>query len=246
MKIIRNIPMAVEFVAALPELAAQKKNIYKYRDLKDFEKEREYILKGTSAWGKRLVKDLNITLNVMGKENIPTTGPVVFVSNHQGYGDIPICCAVLDKFQTGFIAKSSLSKIPLYGEWITNIRSVMLEGEDPRASLRAIETAVDYINLGFSMVVFPEGHRSRGGEIGEFKKGSLRLATKPGVPVVPITINGSHKLFEENGYMKGNFTVDFLIHPPIETAGMSRTEASSLAHTVEEIIKAGFERIKNQ
>lgn len=245
MKIIRNIPMIVEFVSALPELKRHKKNIYKYRALNDLEKEREFILKATSTWGRRLVNDLNIDLNIIGKENMPEKGPVVFVANHQGYGDIPICCAALDKFQTGFIAKSSLSKLPLYGEWIKNIRSVMIDREDPRESLRAIETAIDFINQGFSIVVFPEGHRSKGKDMGEFKKGSLRLATKPGVPIVPISINGTYKLFEEKGYMQGNFKVDFLIHPAIETAGLSRPEASNLAETVEQIVKEGLKDLKN-
>lgn len=244
MKIIRNIPMIVEFVSALSELRRHKKNIYKYRDLGDVKKEKEYILKATSTWGQRLLNDLNIDLNVMGKENLPEDGPVVFVANHQGYGDIPVCCAALDKFQTGFIAKSSLSKLPLYGEWIKNIRSVMIDREDPRESLRAIETAIGFIKQGFSIVVFPEGHRSKGHDMGEFKKGSLRLATKPGVPVIPISINGTYKLFEEKGYMQGNFKVDFLIHPPIETANMSRPEASSLASTVEEIIRTGLQELK--
>ncbi|MBE6034330.1 MAG: 1-acyl-sn-glycerol-3-phosphate acyltransferase [Clostridiales bacterium] len=246
MKIIRNIPMAIEFMSALPELTKHKKNIYKYRDLEDFEKEREYILKATSTWGKRLIRDLNINLNIIGKENLPEKGPVVFVANHQGYGDIPVCCAALDKFQTGFIAKSSLQKLPFYGEWIQNIRSVMIDRGDPRESLRAIETAISYIHQGFSIVVFPEGHRSKGHEIGEFKKGSLRLATKPGVPVIPISINGTYKLFEEKGYMQGNFNVDFLIHPAIETAGMSRSEASNLAASVEQIVRKGLEELKSR
>ncbi|WP_312652036.1 lysophospholipid acyltransferase family protein [Aminipila sp.] len=245
MKIIRNIPMIVEFVSALPELKKHKKNIYKYRALEDLEKEKEYILKATSTWGKRILNDLNIHLNIIGEENMPENGPVVFVANHQGYGDIPTCCAALDKFQTGFIAKSSLSKLPLYGEWIKNIRSVMIDREDPRESLRAFETAIDFIKQGFSIVVFPEGHRSKGAEMGEFKKGSLRLATKPGVPIVPISINGTYKLFEEKGYMQGDFTVDFLIHPAIQTSGLSRSEASNLAETVEQIVKKGLNDLKN-
>ncbi|QHI72247.1 lysophospholipid acyltransferase family protein [Aminipila terrae] len=246
MKVLRNIPMAVEFMSALSELKKHKKNIYKYRELEDYEKEKEYILKATSTWGKRIVNDLNIKINVMGKDNLPENGPVVFVANHQGYGDIPVCCAVLDKFQTGFIAKSSLKKLPFYGEWIQNIRSVMLDREDPRESLRAIETAIGFINQGFSIVVFPEGHRSKGGEMSEFKKGSLRLATKPGVPVIPISIEGTYRLFEEKGYMQGNFTVDFLIHPAIETSGLSRTEASNLAETVQQIVQKGLAELKNK
>ncbi|MBN7773363.1 lysophospholipid acyltransferase family protein [Clostridium aminobutyricum] len=245
MKIIRNIPMAIEFLMALTELERFKNDIYKYRDSGDLEQEKEFIRKATSKWGMRLVKDLDVDLHVIGKENLPEKGPVVFVPNHQGYGDIPVCCAVLDKFQTGFIAKRSLSKLPLYGHWIKHIRSVMIERDDPRDALRAIESGIGLIKQGFSLVVFPEGHRSKGGDVAEFKKGSLRLATKTGVPVVPISINGTYKFFEEKGYMQRHFKVDFLIHPPIETAGLDRAQANALSDTVEDIVRKGLEELRS-
>ena len=244
MKIIRNIPLLAEFIYVLKELTKQKANILKYRELGDTEKEREYILKATSNWGKKLVHDLDIDLNVIGKENLPDKGPVVFVGNHQGFADIPMYCAALDKFQTGFVAKDSLGKVPLYGQWIPIIRSVLLNRENPRDSLRTIEEAIGLINQGFSMVIYPEGHRSKGPDMAEFKKGSLRLATKPGVPVVPISIDGTYKLFEEKGYVQKHMRVDLMIHPPIETAGMSKPEASNLAETVEQIVRQGLEEIR--
>ena len=240
MKIIQNIPMIWEFLMALPELEAHKKNIYKYKEAGDFEKEREYILKATSTWGKRLVKDLNVDLNIIGKENLPEKGPVVFVGNHQGYGDIPIYCAVLDKFQMGFVSKDSLARIPLYGQWIKNIRSVLIKRDDARSSLKSIEQAIELINQGFSMVIFPEGRRSQGPEMGEFKKGSLRLATKPGVPVIPITVRGTWQLFEKKGYLSKNQHVDFIIHPPVETKDLPKAEASNLAKQVEDIVRSGL------
>lgn len=246
MKILQNIPMIAEFLLALKELEQYRKKIYKYRDCGDLDLEKEYILKATSSWGKRLVRDLDVNLNVIGKENLPERGPVVFVPNHQGYGDIPVCCAVLDTFQTGFIAKSSLSKLPLYGGWIQHIRSVMIERDDPRSSLRAIEYGIKLIKQGFSLVVFPEGHRSRGGEMGEFKKGSLRLATKTGVPVIPISLNGTYQFFEEKGYMQKHFKVDFMIHPPIETANLDKAQLNALSDTVEDIVRKGLEQLKQK
>ena len=72
-----------------------------------------------------------------------------------------------------------------------------------------------------------------------FKKGSLRLATKPGGPVVPITIDGTWRIFEEKGYPQ-KVSVDITIHKPIETASLSRQEASELAETVENIIRGGL------
>jgi len=226
---------------ALKYIAPYKKGMLESRAAGDFEKEREYILKSTSTWGNHLLKIFDIKLNVTGKENLPQSGPVVFVANHQGYADIPICCTTLDKFQFGFVAKNDLGKIPLYGNWIKSLRSVMIERDDARASLRAIEEGIDLIEKGFSLVIFPEGTRSSGGPMKQFKKGSLRLATKSGVPLIPVTINGSWRAFEETGVIRKGTPVDIVIHPVIETKNMNRNDANNLSGQVEEIIKNQLE-----
>lgn len=242
MKKIRNIIPLVKLVFALRFLQRQKKEILKARAAGDMEREREYILKATTCWGKHLADIFNIKINVQGYENLPEKGPVVFVSNHQSYADIPVLCAVLDKFQFGFIAKSDLEKVPLYGWWIENIRSVYIKREDARASLKAINEGIDLIEKGFSMAVFPEGTRSRCSQMGEFKKGSLRLATKPEVPVVPIALNGTYEVFEKYGYVH-SAEVDLVILPPVETAGLSKSEASELSVVIEDLISAELEKL---
>ena len=237
MKIIPNIPQGVKLIDALKYFRRQKKDIYECREKNDFEKEREYILNATSDWGKNVCRSLGIEIEAEGLENLPEKGPVVYVSNHQSYADIGVACAMLDKFQFGFIAKNSLEKIPMYGKAIMDIRSIMIEREDPRESLKAIKAGVELIENGFSLYIFPEGTRSRCHEMAEFKKGSLKLATKPGVPVVPITIDGTYKVFEEKGVISPA-RVRFIVHPPIETAGMERKEANNLAETVEAIVRS--------
>lgn len=211
----------------------------------DFETEREYILKSTSYWGDMVMKMFDSTVNVQGIENLPEKGPVVFAGNHQGYADIFAYCAALKKFQFAFVAKDDLAKLPLYGKWIKRIRSVFIERNDPRAALKAISEGVKYIENGFSLVIFPEGTRSKGPDPGKFRKGSLKLATKPGVPIIPISLNGSYKMFEEEGYLKGA-QIDIIIHEPIETKGMSRQEEKGLTDRVEKIIVDGVRKLQRQ
>ena len=160
--------------------------------------------------------------------------------NHQGYADIPVCCAALSTVQLGFVAKEELLKVPLYGEWILNIRSIPLRRGDARESLKAINEGIDYVSKGFSLVVFPEGTRSQGKPHREFKKGSMKLATKPGAPIIPVTINGTPAIFEERGILTGNKTVDVTIHPPIETKGMSKAEQATLAERVQAIVQSAL------
>ena len=169
----------------------------------------------------------------------------MYVANHQGYADIIVLCAALDTIQMGFVAKQELRKVPFYGNWILAIRSVLIERDNPRESLKAISRGIDNIKQGFSMVIFPEGTRSRGPEMGEFKKGALKLATKPKVPIIPVSIDGSYHCFEETGYMKGG-KVRMLIHPAVPTDSLSKEEEHELSDKVEAIIKEGLEKLREE
>ncbi|MEA4987408.1 MAG: lysophospholipid acyltransferase family protein [Anaerovorax sp.] len=235
MKLLKNVLMGMWMYWDLIHIHHNKVNIHKYRAQGNFEAERKEISIGESTWGKNLIRKVGVTVRAEGQENIPE-GAVVFVANHQSYADIAVLTSVIDFKQFGFIAKENLRKLPAFGEWIYDVRSVFIKREDPRASLRAIEKGIEYLGQGFSMGIFPEGTRSKGPNMGEFKRGSLRLATKPGVPVVPITISGTYKLFEEKGYATPA-EVNVYIHPMIETKDMDKKEASELAERVEKIIR---------
>lgn len=243
MKIFANIPGAIKLINCLKYLVSYKKAIDEARAAENFEEERKYILKSTSYWGHKVMEMFGSELTVHGFENLPEKGPVVIMGNHQGYADIFVYCAALTKFQFAFVAKEELSKIPLYGKWIKRIRSVFIEREDPRASLKAIKQGIEYIEDGFSLVIFPEGTRSKGPDPGPFMKGSTKLATKPGVPIVPVSLNGSYKMFEEEGYLKGA-EIDIMIHEPIETEGLTRQEEKELPDKVEKIIVDGLRKLQ--
>lgn len=245
MKIIRNIPGIVKVLFSLPELRHLKKEIDSARSEGDDKREQAAILAATDMWGHHLLRSFNIPLTVEGRENIPDRGPVVYVSNHQGFADIPTMCAVLNKIQFGFIAKEALNNIPLYGTWMKRIRSVMIKRDDPRASLRAISEGIDYIDHGFSMLIFPEGTRAQGGPMNEFKKGALKLAVKPGVPIVPISINGTYEVLEKDGILK-SAPIDMIIHPAIPTEGIDRQEEKLLTDRVFQIVKSGVDELKSR
>jgi 1-acyl-sn-glycerol-3-phosphate acyltransferase len=236
LSVLRNLPFVVRLFAELRRLRGFRRNIAKYRASGEAECERREILKATSLWGDDLVRALRVDLQTEGETTLPD-GPVVFVSNHESYADIPLFCAVVRDKQFGFVAKRDLSRLPVFGKWIAEIRSVFIERSDARASLKAIEEGAELLRQGFSLVVFPEGTRSRGGPMGAFKRGSLRLAAKPGVAVVPVTHMGCYKIFEERGVVRKGVRVRFCVHPAIETAGMSRQEAASLAETAERVIR---------
>ena len=233
--LLRNIGFGIFMYWDLRTIRGNQKMIRKYRAEGDLEAERKEICQAETTWSRHLVEKVGVTICFTGKENIPE-GPVLIVANHQSYTDIAILTYVISDRQLGFVAKEDLHKLPLFGQWIADVRSVFIKRDDARASLRAIEEGIGLLKQGFSLGIFPEGTRSKGPKMGEFKRGSLRLATKPGIPVIPVTICGSYKCFEGPGTPTAA-TVDVFIHPAIETAGMEKKEAAELAGVVEKIVR---------
>lgn len=195
------------------------------------------IRKITYQWGNALLKRAKVKLNITGLEKIPER-PVLFVSNHQSNFDIPVFFAAINK-QVGFVAKAELYKIPVFSKWIEAIQSVSIDRGDARQSLKAIDEGIQLLQKGYSLVIFPEGTRSKSSQMQEFKKGSLRLATKPGMPIVPVTLNGTYKIFEEHNRIT-SAEVDLTVHDPIYTKDLSKEEINELSDKVHAIIKAGI------
>lgn len=165
-------------------------------------------------WAKSMVKATGSKVRVLGKEKIPANQAVLFVSNHQANFDIPLLLGYLDK-PKGFIAKVELQKLPIVNVWMKKIQCVFINRKDVRQSLKAINKGIELLKNGHSMVIFPEGTRSKSSQMGEFKKGSLKLALKAQVPIVPITINGSYKIMEQDSYLIKPAEVEIIIGEPI-------------------------------
>ncbi len=185
-------------------------------------------------WGIGVLERFGVKLHVRGLEHIPQ-GPVLFVSNHQSYADIPIFVAAIDR-QIAFFAKAELSQLPIFGSWIKAVRSILIKRKDARAALKAVETGGELLKQGFSIGIFPEGTRSRGPNMLEFKRGSLKIATRYQVPIVTVVIKGSYKSYEENGYPQPA-DVDIVILQAVETEGLTKAEAHGLAAKIEELIR---------
>jgi len=189
-------------------------------------------------WARSLVGFAGVTVMIKGEEKIPE-GPVLFVSNHQGNFDIPILLGYIDK-PKAFIAKIELLKLPMIRTWMIHMKCVFLDRSDIRQSLRIINQAAEYLKEGYSMAIFPEGTRSKCETLGTFKPGSLKLAMKAGVPVVPIAISGSYRIMEQNGFIIKPAHVVVTIFDPIPTQGLAKEQAEELPERVRGIIEQGL------
>jgi len=174
------------------------------------------------------------SINVIGIENVPRSGGVLFVANHQSNFDIPIMIGHVPR-DKGFIAKLELSKVPAFSRWMKYIGCIFIDRRDPRQSLTAINNAAERLKAGHSIVIFPEGTRSADGTVGPFKAGGLRLAIKAGVPIVPVTISGSKNIMPKGTSIIKSATVKVVIAPPLqpdEFNGMDSNQISGKARNI--------------
>ena len=130
-----------------------------------------------------------------GLENIPEE-PALFIGNHQGLFDMVIALMKMGKLRP-FLAKKETEKIPVISSWMKMIGCVFIDRGNVRSSLESLKQVEELLSQGKSIIVFPEGTRSRKHEMGEFKAGSFRPAIKANVPVVPFVIDGSYHAWEE-------------------------------------------------
>ena len=199
-----------------------------------------YLANLVTNWSNFVMKIAGLNLTVIGKENIPNE-PCVFVGNHQSNFDIPVILANTNRL-TGAIAKKDMKKIPIMSYWMTQIHCVFMDRENPREALKSIAEGVENLKNGYSMIIFPEGTRSRSNDMGEFKKGSMRLATKAGVPIVPITIYDTHKAMEGNNGKVKRANAKLIIDKPIYLDDMSKEEKADIAELVQGIIQGNLNK----
>jgi len=157
---------------------------------------RQFICVVGNVWGQLVIKVIGCKVTVTGRENIPKKGGVCFVANHTGYFDIVLMLAYCSR-PVGFVAKKELIFVPLLNCWIYMVGGLFIDRKDIRKALRTINKGVQRIKAGGAMIIFPEGHRSKGGLL-PFHPGSLKLATMAEAPIVPVAMEGSYDVFERN------------------------------------------------
>ena len=239
MNVFQMIPFGAFILSTLVPIMKHRREIDRARAEGRDADEQEWILKAENFWGPKLFSHWKVEVERTGEAEIPSGG-VLFVSNHDGYADIPAFMVAIRDKQFGFVAKEELMKIPVFSKWIVRIRSIMLLRDDPRIALRVFQEGEDMLKRGFSLVIFPEGTRAKGQKMKPFAKGSLRMAFRTGVPIVPVATRGSWACFEESGYPHAG-SIHFHIFPPIETAGLPKSEEGPVSERIEALIRAKVE-----
>ena len=206
-----------------------------------YEEERALILREQKRWIETVGPKLRMSFEVHGEENLPDHGPFMVYSNHQSFADIPAMLYLFkDHFQTGYVAKEEWRKYKVLRDVIRYTQSLFLVRDNPREAARAVNEAKEILDKGFNLVIFPEGTRSKGHQMGEFKAAAFKFAEKAKVPIVPVTLDGGYKLFEEKGTYQPCH-IKITVHPIVHIEELGKKEQKEAAHQIEETIRSALD-----
>ena len=158
---------------------------------------RDYSSLRIVQWGFKVILWITgVRTTVIGEEHIPDE-PVLFVANHRSFFDILLTYSRCRRL-TGYVAKKEMEKIPLLSTWMHFVYCLFLDRENPREGLKTILQAIEQIQNGISICIFPEGTRSKDQKMQPFKEGSFKMASKTGCPIIPIAISNSAQILENH------------------------------------------------
>ncbi|MDR1637538.1 MAG: 1-acyl-sn-glycerol-3-phosphate acyltransferase [Treponema sp.] len=204
-----------------------------------------FMYRVAQGWARMVIAFSGCRITVAGRENIPLKGGVCFVSNHGSIFDILLILAYAGR-PFGFIAKKELSYIPLLNMWIALLGGFFIDRKNVRKALRTIDKGIKRIRAGEAMIIFPEGHRSRGQGLLPFRPGSLKLATQAEAPIVPVALAGSYDVFEKS-YRLNSVPVGVSFGAPVPTAGLPPEDRKQrLADRIHGLIGSMLEEMGGQ
>lgn len=183
------------------------------------------------VWVTRIAGE---SVTVYGVENIPP-GVCLFAANHTSNADAPAIVGAIPR-RIAILGRKSLFDIPIIGRAFHLAKFVPVDRENRDAALESMKEAVKFAREGYSFLVYPEGTRSADGRLRRFKKGSFVIAIEAGIPVVPVSCAGAHRVMKKNSLIihPGKVTVRF--GKPIDTTGYTVEQRDELALRVHDAI----------
>lgn len=198
-------------------------------------------------WWSRLTCWLALCrIKSSGHENLDKNQSYVFVANHQGAFDIFLTYGFLNQ-SIKWVQKASLRKIPLVGYASKTAGHVFVDNSSPAARANTIKEAKKQIVDGVSIMLFPEGARSRTGKLSRFKRGAYQIAYDLKLPIVPLTLNGPFDVLKRGTMTLKPSKLELIIHKPIPTANLSEADIPALIEESKEIIHSAlWEKYKDK
>jgi len=183
------------------------------------------------------VKLAGVKVETVGLEKIDVSRTYIFMSNHTSNLDPPLLLPLIPR-RTSVMAKKELFGYPILGEVMRLGSLVPVDRGNRDAGITAVEEAAKVVKEGVNMTIYVEGKRSFDGKLLPFKKGPFYLAMECGVPVVPVTIVGTHDLMPKARFQITPGLVRVLFHDPIEPRDFENRDC--LMERVRSVINSGL------
>lgn len=197
-----------------------------------------FLLDSATAAARKL---LRIRVHVTGMEKVPTDAKVLFVSNHRSNFDPIITWHVFRKWKVAFISKASNFKIPFFGRIIRRCCFMAIDRENPRKAIATINQAAKLLReQEVSVGVYPEGTRSKNGELLPFHNGVFKIAQKAEASIVVLCITGTEKIYQRTPFQRTDVYLDVLEVFPAQ--GIKETKTEMIGAAVRRLIEIHAEK----
>lgn len=195
---------------------------------------------GGVVWSRLNAFLTPMLVRVRGKENIENGKSYVIVSNHQSLYDIFLIYGWLG-IDIKWVMKKELAKIPGIGFGSRKVGHIFIDRSNSRVAMESLKEAKRKLVDGTSVVIFPEGTRSKTGQLGAFKKGAFRLAVELELPLLPITIIGTRNILPTGTIDLLPGKVTMIIHAPFAVKAHSEESLKDLMDAVRSVIAIPLE-----
>jgi len=186
-------------------------------------------------WGRGVSGCMGLTFSLFGAEKAVPGQAYIITPNHQSYADVLALITVLPvRFR--WVLKKELLKVPLFGWAVARTGAIALDRANRDQSVQRLRAGADKLKGGWSVLIYPEGTRTPDGQLLPLKKGAFMMAVQSGMPILPVTSNGAHKVLPKKTlvFRPGHITVT--IGDPINTEGMTESDVPVLMEKTRQAI----------
>ncbi len=210
-----------------------------------FDRSGESLVWVGRCWVAWILASCGIRVESAGVERAVAAQPFVLMSNHQSVFDV---AAIVTTLPTSwrFVAKRHLTWIPLFGWALVAGGHVIIDRSRRERAVGSLARAAERVRDGVNVIIFPEGTRGDGSELGELKSGGFHLAIEAGVPIVPTTVSGSQRITPKGSLRIESGVIHVCYGEPIPTAGLAVDDRQRLKDDVRSAIAAGFSPLQQR
>ncbi len=191
-------------------------------------------------WVHWNVVTFGVSIEAAGLENVPRDEPAVFMSNHQSLFDIAALVETLP-VDFRFVAKKELMRVPVFGWAMWASGHIVIDRGNRARAVARMQRAAERVRAGVNVIVYPEGTRSAESRLRPFKSGGFHLAIQAQVPILPVTVSGSHRVTPKGTLVVHPGRIKITYGKPIPTRGLTVDDRHELKRRVRAAVARGYD-----